>query len=469
MADVSLSSALILGIGRTKAGDQLSSIDTSRGWFGLVKEPFTGAWQRNREIRVEDSLSNPTVFACVSLIAGDFSKLRVKLVMEQTKDIWTETESASFSPVLRKPNRYQTRNQFYETWAISKQTRGNTLALKERDSRGVVIALHILDWTRAKPLLAPDGSVFYSLATDHLAGLEAETVVPASEVIHDRWNCFYHPLVGLSPLYAAGMLVGQGQAILNNSSKFFENGSKPGGVLTAPGAISDAVAKRLKEHWENNFTGENAGRVAVLGDGLKYEAMSISAAEAQLIEQLKWTDEKICGIFKVPAYMVGVGSEPLNNNVEALAQGYYSRCLQRHFEDAETCLDEGLGIGRGVKKDGATYGTEFDLSGLLRMDKSTQVKTLGEAVRGALMKPNEARAELNLAPTEGGDQVFLQEQNFSLPALAKRDAQEDPWASRSSAPPAPPPEPDAANDDELRAARLIVAVGKRFRRAALDA
>jgi phage portal protein BeeE len=196
----------------------------------------------------------------------------------------------------------------------------------------------------------------------------------------------------------------------------------------------------------------------VLGNGLKFETIAFNAADSQLIERLKWTDEKICGIFKVPAFMVGVGAEPLNNNVEALAQGYYSRCLQKLLEDAETCLDDGLGIGRGVKKDGVTYGVEFDLAGLLRMDTATQVKTLADAVKGALLKPNEARAELNREPTEGGDEVYLQQQNYSLPALAKRDAQDDPFgtAAPAAAPAAPPePEPAAANDDEERAAAFL--------------
>jgi phage portal protein BeeE len=46
--------------------------------------------------------------------------------------------------------------------------------------------------------------------------------------------------------------------------------------------------------------------VAVLGDGLAYQAMVMTAVDAQLIEQLKWTAETICSCFHVPSYMVGV-------------------------------------------------------------------------------------------------------------------------------------------------------------------
>jgi HK97 family phage portal protein len=462
-----------LEITRAKAAPVGLQAPSDRGWFPIVREPFTGAWQRNREIRVEDALGHPTVFACISLIAGDFSKLRVKLAEQRPNDVWVEVESPAFSPVLRKPNRFQTRNQFYEAWAVSKLSRGNTVVLKERDARGVVVALYILDWSRVTPLVAPDGAVFYRLSADNLAGMETEVVVPASEIIHDRFNCFYHPLIGLSPLYAAALLVSASQAILNTSASFFENGAQPGGILTHPDFIDEDVAKEYARRWRENYGGANAGNVAVLGNGLKFETVAVKATDAQLVERLKWTDEKICGIFKVPAYMVGVGSEPLNNNVEALAQGYYSRCLQKLFEDCETCLDEGLGIGRGVTKEGSTYGTEFDLAGLLRMDSATQIRTLADAVKGALLGPNEARAELNRLPVEGGDSPMAQQQQFSLAALAERD-RDKPFAKPDPAAPASPAaesdeEPEPANDDEARASNSRAVLAFAHKRVAAHA
>lgn len=436
-----------LEISRVKAAPALNSVDTSRGWFPVIREPFTGAWQRNREIRVDTALCNPVLFRCISLIASDIAKMRLRLVVQDKDGIWTETESPAFSPVLRKPNGYQNRIQFFTCWVQSKLSTGNTVALKERDLRGVVVRLHVLDWNRLKPLVAPDGSVFYQVSRDDLAGVQTDIpYIPASEVIHDRWNTFFHPLVGLSPIYACGLAALQGCEIQNNSTQFFQNGSKPGGVLTAPGAISDETAKRLKDHWDANYTGANVGKVAVLGDGLKYEAMAVNAVDAQLIEQLKWSAETICGCFGVPPYMAGVGQPPISNNVEALAQQYYGQALQIHIESLELCLDEGLGIGVGVKTDGQTYGTEFDLDDLLRMDTASQVKTLAEAVGGMLMEPDEARKRINLGKTPGGAAVYAQQQWFSLAALAKRDAA-DPFSKPEPAPAATPADTAAPSND----------------------
>jgi phage portal protein BeeE len=58
------------------------------------------------------------------------------------------------------------------------------------------------------------------------------------------------------------------------------------------------------------------------------------------------------------------------------------------------------------------------------------------------MAPNEGRAKFDLKPVKGGDSPYLQQQNYSLEALAKRDAQADPFAPAT--PPATKPAPVSA-------------------------
>jgi HK97 family phage portal protein len=411
----------------------LSSPSSRGGWWSLVREPFAGAWQRNIEVSTADVLTFYAVYACVSLIASDISKLRLKLVQRDANGIWQETESPAFSPVLRKPNHFQTRIKFVEQWMTSKLIHGNTYVLKQRDQRGVVVALYVLDTQRCRPLVAPNGDVYYALSQDALTQVEHDqVVVPAEEIIHDVMVPLYHPLCGVSPLSACGLPATQGLRIQRNSTNFFTNGSQPGGILTAPGAISEEDANEIRRHWDEEYTGDNAGKVAVLGNGLKYEAMTVNATDAQLIEQLKLSAANVCSAYHVPTYMVGVDPPPAYNNVEALILQYYSQCLQNPIESIELLLDEGLNLP-------ANYGTEFDLDDLLRMDTSTLIKASSDAIGGGGMSPNESRRRfLNLPPVTGGDAPYLQQQNYSLEALAKRDAMDDPFASKTPAPAAAP-------------------------------
>jgi HK97 family phage portal protein len=429
---------------REKALSQVSD----RGWFPLISEPFSGAWQRNIEVRVDTALTYSAVYACVSLIAADIGKLRLKLVAQDSNGIWSETESAAYSPVLRKPNRYQTRIDFFTNWVTSKLIHGNTYVLKVRDNRNVVSALYILDPCLTRVLVADDGSVFYQLQRDNLTGQTEETVVvPASEIIHDRVAPLWHPLCGVSPITACGLSALHGLNIQKNSVAFFGNFARPSGIITAPATIKDEDAKRFQERWEENYGAGKMGKTAVLGGGITYVPLTMTAVDAQLIEQLKMTAETVCSCFHVPPYMIGVGSPPTYNNIEALNQQYYSQCLQTLIESIEELLDYGLDLKKSV--DGLKYGTEFDLDDLLRMDTATRMDVSQKAIKAG-MSPNEVRKKFHgLGPKIGGDEPYLQQQDFSLSALHERD-QNKPFATPSSPPaaaPAPAPQPDAEVED----------------------
>ena len=195
--------------GRKAVSVLAGGVTGTGGWYPLVRDPFPGAWQRNMEINPALASTYYADFACKTLIARDIAKLPIKLVAKDSDDIWNEVNNPAFSPVLRKPNHYQTRNQFWESWILSKLSRGNTYVLKARDNRRVVNALYVLDPRRVQPMIADDGSVFYRLSTDDLNVRAVELMVPATEIIHDRMNCD-HWLVGVPPIYASGLAAMQG-------------------------------------------------------------------------------------------------------------------------------------------------------------------------------------------------------------------------------------------------------------------
>lgn len=440
------------------------------GWSGffwpVVRESFTGAWQKNVDVRADSVLSYFAVFACVTLIAADIGKLCLRLVVQDADGIWTETSNPAFSPVLRKPNHYQTIIKFVEQWIVSKLIHGNAYVLKQRDARGVVVALFVLNPQRVSVLVAPDGAVYYELATDNLSELPADVTVPASEIIHDPMVALYHPLCGVSPIYACGLAAAEGLAIQGNSTRLFTNGARPGGLLLAPGAIGDDTARRLADYWNNNFTGDNVGRVAVLGDGLKYEGMTMNAVDSQLIDQLKWTAENVCACYHVAPYMIGVGPPPPYANVEPLVQLYYSQCLQTLMTSFEKSLDEGLGLLTPIN--GSQYGTEFDIDDLIWMDSKTRAESAAKSA--GTLSPNEARAKYyGVGPVEGGESPMVQQQYYSLEALAERDAA-GPFTKPAPAPATPPdgtvgdPNP-IANVDETAAFAGAIAREARIRYA----
>ena len=420
----------------------LTAPDNRGGWFSIVREPFTGAWQRNIEIRRDTVLAYHAVFACITLISGDISKMPLSVQGKTSGGIWQDLDNHPLAPILKKPNAFQTRMQFFECWVNSKLTHGNTYVLKIRNPDGSIRELRILDPARVQPMVSDDGAVFYQLQADNIAELTEAVTVPAREIIHDRFNCFYHPLVGQSPIYACGVAAMHGTHIQTNSTNFFQNGGKPGGIIQVPGSVNTDKLRQIKDAWEAGYTGVNSGRTAVLADGMEYKPIALSASDAQVVEQMKLSSEIICSVFHVPLYKVGLGSAPTYNNIEALDQQYYSQCLQTLIESIELLLIEGFDLA-------TRYSISFDLGALLRMDTSARYKSHSESIGGGWLSPNEARKKENLPPVPGGDSPYLQQQNYSLAALDKRDSSPDAFATpNSGSTPAEAPAPEAAPNND---------------------
>lgn len=422
----------------------LQNVGYSSWWspyWGPILEGNTGDWQRNIVTDSQSTLLTfSALFACVTGIASDIAKMRVKLCRNEG-GIWTEiTESETHGndknratlKLLRKPNSYQNRIKFFEQWIISKLLWGNAYILKQRDSAGNVVALYVLDPQRVTVLVSEGGDVYYQVRRDPLSEVkEDRDAVPASEIIHDMMVSLWHPLVGVSPIYACGVSATMGNRIQANSTTTFANASRPSGVVTAPERIEQADADRLKADFETKFGGANIGRVAVLGDGMKFEAITMHPEAMQLIEQLKWTVSDVCRPFHYPEWKAGGALPPYSAGPEALTTMYYTDCLQGPIESLELCLDEGLGLDSDI-------GTEMDLDNLMRMDTNALYDSTNKA--GKIMKLDEQRFRLNLKPLPlGGNTVYLQQQDFSVEALAKRDQGPDPFASKSPAPTPPPP------------------------------
>ncbi len=431
-----------------KAPSRLSSVDSSRGWFTLHDTSGSFSWQQDTEVSRDAVLANWALFSCLTLISSDIGKCSIKL-MEKVNGIWTETDSPAFSPVIRKPNGYQTRQQFIEAWMLAKLSHGNSYILKQRDARGVVTALYVLDPARVHTLVAENGDIYYQLHRDELSKVtEDMPAVPASEIIHDRFNCLFHPLQGLSPIFACGLAAVQGSAIQRNSSKFFQHMSRPAGILTAPGAISAETAERLKTNWQTNYSGENFGKVAVLGDGLKFEAMAATAVDSQMVEQMKLTAEMVCSTFHIPSFKIGAGTIPSGQKVEDLNQIYYSDCLHALMDAVQTGITEGIGLDYPIG--GRWMCAKFDLDDLLKMDGVSLINTIKTGIDASVMSPNEGRRRLNLGPVEGGDAPLSQQQNWSLAQLADRGAIPD------AASVAPPPVEEEETPEEVEERAMVM-------------
>ena len=430
---------------------------------GPISESFAGSWGRHIVAESRENLCQfSPVYACISRISSDISILRPMLMTPGKGGTKVEvTDSRSpYMPLMKRPNPYMNWIQFLSYWVTCKLLYGNAYAIKDRDSRGIVVALYPVSPRIAKPMVAPDGEVYYAFSGDNLARIpNGEAALPASEVVHDRMNCLFdHALVGVPPIYAAAASGTLGMRIQANSEKFFANMSRPSGHLSFANKVDDDQLKLLKKQFEEGFSGGNLGRLLVTGGGAEYAPMAIAAEQSQLVEQMKVAVEDVARCFGMPLHKIQAGTMPTYTNIAAYNQQYLDDCLKVHIEPFERLMTDEV-----VMKE--EYSVELDLSGFLRMDPKTRAERLQILVQCGVFSPNEARLSENLPPVDGGDQPLLQQQMWQIGQLANRPPPDDTPSNPPASQEPEPEEPDDQEDEdaaEEEARAFLSAIAKGF-------
>jgi len=407
---------------------------TLGSWFpmrALIQEPFWGAWQSNQSINAETAIQHPTAFRCVGLISSDIAKMGWRLVNETDDGVLESVKNSPYNRVLRRPNMAQTSKQFIEHWVTSLLECGDAFVLIQRDQRGVPVALYVLDHNRVQMIITPGGLVFYKIrkARTGIDGQDEESyTVRAADMIHDRLFS-KNGVTGRSPLIQAAVAAKKGATILSVDLSFFQRMAKPSGYLTAPGTISKDTIERLKTDFKKGYTGQDTGDIPVLGDGLEFKPLTLSADASKSIDSYDQTSKIVCATFGVPEFKL-FGNIPTYQNPAVLNHIYFSDALQHIVAGIECAIVAQFGMPNG-------YAVKFQTDQLIRMDAATRIKANGEAVKSGIMTRNEARAREGLAPMKGGDQLYRQMQDIPL------DAPFDPAAAAAA-----PPANDNADEDE---------------------
>jgi len=222
-------------------------------------------------------------------------------------------------------------------------------------------------------------------------------------------------LVGYSPIAMAKNAIGMAIACEEYGAKFFANGAAPSGVLEHPGTIKDP--KKVREAWQSQFGGSsNAGRVAVLEEGMKYTPISISPEQAQFLETRKFQINEIARIFRIPPHMVGDLEKSSFSNIEQQSLEFVKYTLDPWVIRWEQSLMRAL-LSNDEKKE---CFIKFNLEGLLRGDYESRMKGYSIGRQNGWMSANDIRELENLdriSPLDGGD-LYLVNGNM----LPLRDA-----------------------------------------------
>lgn len=352
--------------------------------------------------------------------------------------------NSAASRVLRRPNPYQSKADFFLNLVRAEQMRGNGYALAQRNGRQEITALHLVQPSSMWPFISPeDGSIYYQF-TEVPMGQEFEPVLedmyPSRDVLHIRMHTPVHPLVGETPLMAAAMAVDVGNAISESSAAFHRNMARPSGYLKIPTKLDATLLEQLRGEWQKAYQGVSAGRVAVLQNGVEWQALSMTALDAAVVESYKLSISDIARVFRVPLAIIGDNTQTYNNT-EVLMKFWLSTGLGYILEHVELALDMLFDLPEGE-------WVAFDTDYLQRADFAARIEALVRGTQGGVFSPNEARAREGLPRTPYGDEPRVQAQTVPLSFASQKPGESSPSAPSAPAAPAVTPPPEEEEDDE---------------------
>lgn len=364
-----------------------------------IQYPSPTAYETDAALTVteESAMQVSAVWACTRLIAETVASLPIH-VYQQTPDGRVITKNHWFARMMsRKPNRYQTKVEFWETMMFNLLLHGNAYA-KIGKMGGEIRTLLPLMSAQVETQLLSDGDVIYQHTED------AGVTVYASESI---WHLklFGNGIVGKSPLAFGRNIFGIAQATEKAVTKIYSNGGKPSGTLTIDRLLTPEQRTAIRENFSTLTTGTDE-RLLVLENGMKFDQISLSPQDIELLSSRKFQLEEICRWFGVPSVLVNdtSGSTAWGSGIEQLVNGFYKLNLRPYLERIESSVSSNLFNEQEAKQ----YEVEFDFEGLLRSDLKSRLEAYRTAVAGTIMTPNEVRKLEGLPIIEGADKLLSQ-------------------------------------------------------------
>lgn len=369
---------------------------------------FFGSTSSGKPVNEHTAMQMAAVYSCVRILSETLAGLPLHVYRYNDSGGKEKYLKHPLYKLLHdEPNPEMTSFAFRETLMSHLLLWGNAYAQIIRNARGEVIALYPLMPNKMTVDRDSKGRLFYlySRTSDDAPTLgdDSQVYLSPSEVLHIP-GLGFDGLIGYSPIAMAKNAVGLAIATEEYGAKFFANGAAPGGVLEHPGTIKDP--QKVKESWNAAYQGsQNAHRVAVLEEGMKYQPIGISPEQAQFLETRKFQINEIARIFRVPPHMLADLEKSSFSNIEQQSLEFVKYTLDPWVVRWEQSMCRAL----LMESEKPIVFIKFNVDGLLRGDYVSRMSGYATARQNGWMSANDIRELENLdrIPAEFGGDLYL--------------------------------------------------------------
>ena len=375
---------------------QASANSNDERWWG----GGNGGSEAGVAVTADTALTLSTFWACTRFLSETIGSL--PFVIYRRRDDGGR-ERAAGHPLYRvlhdRPNAWQTPIEFISMMQGHVLLRGNAYALIVPGALGAVDQLIPLHPDRVTVDVLEGGRLRYKV--------DQQTVYTQEQIFHLR-GMSSDGVLGLSVIEYARNSVGLTMAAERYGARWFRNDSRPGGVLKTDRKLSKGMPERMKSKWRATQAGIHRGDIAILEEGLEFQAIGIPPEEAQFLQTREHQALDVCRWFGIGPHMVGVpgGVTAWGSGLEQIGRGTVTYTLRPWLVRWEQAINRHLIVANNV------YYAEFVVEGLLRGDIQARYAAYATGRQWGWLSVNEIRRLENLNGVEGGD-VYLQPMNMT--------------------------------------------------------
>lgn len=356
----------------------------------------------------QTTLQLSTAWACVRLIAETVATLPISLYERKNGAAVIATQHPVHAVISQQPNADQTPVEFWECVVASLLLSGNSFNEPHWVGRDLSSLEFLIPQNMSPPRRLEGGVIEYRY-TD-LDG--KPRILTEDSMMHTR-GFGTDPLCGLSPLAMGRHIFGAAMAADEAASKMFANGMKLGGVLSTDMLLTPEQRRDLKGEMAAQFTGAvNAGKTMVLEAGMKYQQVSMTPEDAQMLQTRAFNVEEICRWFRVPPWMVGhtEKSTSWGSGIEQQMIAFLSFTLLPWMKRIEQSINRRL----LRPEDRRYFYAKFNPEGLLRADSAARAAFYSAMVQNGIYTRDDCREKEDM-PRRGGNADALTVQSNLLP------------------------------------------------------
>ena len=373
---------------------------------------FFGRSTSGKNVNERTAMQTTAVYSCVRILAEAVASLPIHVYRYTDTGKERVYDHPLYYLLHDEPNPEMTSFVFRETLMSHLLIWGNAYAQIIRDGSGRVLSLYPLLPDKMEVDRDGQGRLFYTYTrnTDENPNFSeyGRVRLKPEDVLHIP-GLGFDGLVGYSPIAMAKNAVGMTLACEEYGASFFENGATPGGVLEHPGVLKDPA--KVRESWHSVYGGpKNAGKVAVLEEGMKYQQIGIPPEEAQFLETRKFQIDEIARLYRIPPHMVGDLDKSSFSNIEQQSLEFVKYTLDPWVIRWEQSIQKALFLPQEKRE----YFVKMNVDGLLRGDYESRMKGYSIGIQNGFMCPNDVRRleSMDLIPVEEGGEFFLTNGNL---------------------------------------------------------